>query len=159
MLHGCLYAAARRLPDPLFDPRSVIIAMTLSARDLRSQLKARRVALSPPASKETLGYLERVTGLVLSPAIRDVYEAFDGFADDDFDAGSFIAVWPIGKILAHLERERLPYIPFADRAFDAERFAMCLSDACAPILDSHGGSVVCADFMSFWAELLASPPL
>lgn len=115
-------------------------------------LISRGVRLNSPASLTEVRKLEGIIGGTIDEDILSVFLQFNGF-DDDFDAATFISVWSIEKILDRIDNSRLPYIPFADRAFDAEVFEVCSIESSKPIYSF--GTLVFQGYLEFWDFLLS----
>ena len=110
--------------------------MTLTAvfaRELTDFLRGRDVALNPPASEQDISLLEKAIGGTLSASVRILYEAFDGFADLDWEPATLWRIWPIGEVVAGIETARLPYVDFADELHWGIIYAMDATDCSRPI--------------------------
>lgn len=117
----------------------------------KTELENRGIKLNPPASIKDIKRLEEAIGGRLSRSMLMMYSEFDGFRDC-FDKASFISVWPISKIISNIKNDRLPYVPFADRAFDAEIFEMYSTDEDEPIFEN--GNKIFNSYIEFWEMLL-----
>lgn len=118
---------------------------------LKKELEKRGLRLNSPASDSDIDRLQSAIGGDLSPAILDVFSSFDGF-NDDFDEATFISVWSINHIINNIESSKLPYVPFADRSFNAEIFRMCATDENQPILDEYQEAF--PNYIGFWEDIL-----
>jgi hypothetical protein len=123
------------------------------AQHLRNYLEKSGVKLSAPATIEDIKRLEKVIGGALSPSICSLFLSFNGF-DDDYEPLTFISAWPINKIIDNIAISKLPYIPFADRAFDAGIFEVCAVDEDMAILDD--GEEAFRDYIAFWDYVISA---
>ena len=113
---------------------------------VKANLLSKGVRLRPPASK---GQIETLTSELGSEAAKEIvsmYQSFDGFEQGDFDAKTFISMWPIGKVLANVSKTKLPYIVIADVAFEAQHLEVDYLNAKSAIRDADSGRDVYSDF-------------
>jgi hypothetical protein len=127
---------------------------SINAGQLREALLSRGISLNPPASSDTLGALARWSDNPLHPDLLAVLNQFDGFVEGDFDARSFVSVWPVAKALAHSWTCH-PTLAFSDHAFEAFIFGFDPS-AGAPIISIEDGKLVAPSYADFWSSLLAN---
>ena len=84
-----------------------------------------------------------------------VLKEFDGFADDDFDADSFVSVWSVEKALSDDWTKR-PRLAFADWSLNAMIFGLVLDLATGPrVLSIEDGKLIAPSYADFWSLLLA----
>lgn len=128
---------------------------SIDAAQLRAVLLSRGVSLNPPASCETVDKLQKWSGHPLHPDILEVLNQFNGFSHDDFDAESFVGVWPVAKALSD-DWTTHPTLAFADWSLNAIVFGLDLDPATGPrVLSIEDGKVVAQSYCDFWSLLLA----
>ncbi len=127
---------------PEFDPKAI-----------RDTLRQRDVALNPPVTIDALDRLTRWAGSALHPDVTAILHEFDGFAKDDFDAPSFVSVWPVSKAMESCFTKR-PILAFSDHAFDAIIFGFDPLVA-GPIIAVGSKWKVASTYRDFWSLLLS----
>jgi hypothetical protein len=124
-----------------FDPRAI-----------RDALRERSVALNPPITIEALDRLTRWAGDALHVDVIALLREFDGFSDGDFEAQSFVSIWPVDKAIED-DWTKHPMLAFSDWSLNAILFGF------DPVT---GGSVISIEdarqvaptYRDFWSLLL-----
>ena len=88
-------------------------------------MRKQGVKLRPPASSETLSRLSEMVNSRSSSGLIEMYQTFDGCSEGDFDANSFVTIWPLAKALDFSNANNLQgQIAFADWSFACD-VAVC----------------------------------
>ncbi|MFN3726013.1 MAG: hypothetical protein ACK4SZ_06880 [Allosphingosinicella sp.] len=95
----------------------------------------------------------RWTGLPLHRDFLAMLNEFDGFADGDFDARSFVGVWPVERALGHRWTSQ-PTLAFSDHSFEAVIFGFDPSTG-EPVISIEDRELVAPTYADFWSSLLA----
>jgi hypothetical protein len=77
----------------------------------------RDVKVNSPANAIEIELLRSACAIPVDEELLRLYSTFNGFIDDDFDAQSFISIWPIQKIIEFPNASNcisLGILPFAD---------------------------------------------
>jgi hypothetical protein len=83
------------------------------------------VRLRPPADEASLRELLAILGGTVHPDLINLYEAFDGCDQGDFEVNSFVSFWPIREGIAFArERGFRNEFPIADVSISAD-IAVC----------------------------------
>ena len=127
---------------PSFDPRTI-----------RDALRERGVALNPPVTADALERLTRWAGDAPHQDVVELLRVFDGFSDDDFDADSFVSVWPVDKAIVD-DWTRRPTLAFSDWSLNAIIFGFDPLVG-GPAISIEDGRQVAASYREFWSFLLA----
>ena len=120
---------------------------------IRDALRERGVVLNPPATVDALDRLSRWAGDALQPEVIALLREFDGFSDGDFEAESFVSVWPINKALADDWTKR-PTLAFSDWSLNAIVFGFDPVSG-GPVVSIEDGRQVAPTYRDFWPLLLA----
>lgn len=122
---------------------------------LRTRLMDRGIRVGAPATDAEIAILQAATGAELHPHVAEVYRAFNGFSEEDFDASSEIGVWQIQKIKSS-DREYFlgGMMPFADFSLDLMVFIHSPSDPTHPVVSYFDGRQVSPSLHQFWNDLL-----
>ena len=128
--------------------------VNIDAPQVRAALLSRGVSLNPPASPDTLDKLVRWSGNPLHADLLAVLNEFDGFANHDFDADSFVHVRPISAALSDEWTEH-PTLAFADWSLNAFVFGVDPSTGAA-VLSIENGQLVAPSYADFWSLLLSN---
>jgi hypothetical protein len=125
------------------------------ARAVKSWLVHRDVQVAPPARAAALTRLRSAYGQGISPDLIALYEAFDGCVKGDFEACSFITIWPLAQALDFsAERGLFPRLAFADWSFSSDVAACDTSLNRAPVHWIGGCKPGASTFAEFWAMLM-----
>jgi len=125
----------------------------ISPQELKSKLLSREVRLNPPATAEQIAALVAVAPNI-HPQVLEIYETFNGFEDEDFDAGSFTGFWTIEKIVqSDQEFFALGRIPFADWSYDSDVYVHNAADPREPVHSFFDGRVIAPSLWEFWRML------
>lgn len=125
-----------------FDPKTI-----------RDKLRERGVALNPPATVDAFYRLSRWAGNSLQPDVIALLREFDGFSNGDFEAESFVSVWPIDKALGDDWTKR-PTLAFSDWSLNAIIFGFDPVNG-GPVVSIEDGRKVAPTYSDFWPLLLA----
>lgn len=91
---------------------------------LADKLRARGIILAQPASGTALSALKSlVPADVFDALYKNIYQWFDGFANDDFDEESFLRIWPIERLVKSRYLSSR-FVPFADFSLDGEIYGL-----------------------------------
>jgi len=71
--------------------------------DVVTRWKANHLSLNPPASAKDLARLEAELGCPLPEDVRTYFSLADGMADGEYEEETFVALWPIRKIVTENE--------------------------------------------------------
>jgi hypothetical protein len=126
---------------PNFDPRII-----------RDALIGRGVALNPPVTVDTLGRLTHWTGQALHADVVELLREFDGFSNGDFEAQSFVSVWPVDKAIADYWTKH-PTLAFSDWSINAIIFS-CDPVRGGPVISIEDARQVAPTYRDFWSLLL-----
>lgn len=126
---------------------------TFDPKMIRDALRDRGVVLNPPATVDALDRLKRWAGDALQPDVIALFREFDGFLDGDFEAESFVSVWPIDKALAHYWTRR-PMLAFSDGSLNAVIFGFDPVNGTS-VISLEDGRQVAPTYRDFWPLLLA----
>jgi hypothetical protein len=127
---------------PSFDPRTI-----------RDALRERGVALNPPVSADVLDRLTRWAGAAPHQDVIELLREFDGFSNGDFDAASFVSIWPVDDAIANDWTKR-PTLAFCDWSLNAIIFGFDPVIG-GPTISIEDGRQVAPSYCDFWSLLLA----
>lgn len=137
MRHGMNYAIGM----VSFDPRAI-----------RDALRERNVTLNPPITADAFDRLSRWGGAAIHDDVIALLREFDGFRDSDFEAQSFVSVWPIDKGIED-EWTKHPTLAFSDWSLNAILFGFDPVTG-GPVVNIEDGRQVAPTYRDFWSLLL-----
>jgi len=85
--------------------------------------------------------------------VVEVLREFDGFSDGDFEAASFVSVWPVDEAIAHDCTTR-PMLAFSDWSLNAMIFGFDPVTG-GPTISIEDGRQVAPSYRALWSQLLA----
>ena len=120
---------------------------------IRDALRERNVALNPPITSDALDRLTRWAGDALHADVIALLREFDGFSDGDFEAESFVSVWPVDKAIGD-DWTKHPTLAFSDYSLNSILFGFdpVTGGAVVSIEDARQ---VAPTYRDFWSLLLA----
>ena len=126
------------------------------AHRVKLWLEQRDVKVRPPASHAMLARLSEVFAGQGSFGLVRMYEAFDGFDDGDFEASSFISIWPLTEVLRYSSSEGLRgQLAFADWSFTSD-VALCdITNPDEPVSWRDGCKPSATSLVHFWRGFMA----
>jgi hypothetical protein len=121
---------------------------------LRKWLVDHDVRLRPPAPASELRALQSAYQGRVSVDLMQLYEAFDGCDQGDFELDSFFSIWPIEAGLAHANERGLEHeFAFGDVDLAADVVLFSMLPSVAPVR-WHGGMLPSAESLgAFFATL------
>lgn len=125
-----------------FDPRTI-----------RDALRGFDVALNPPVTADALARLARWAGGGLHADVMHLLREFDGFSDYDFEARSFVSVWPVDKAIADDWTKR-PILAFSDFSLNAIIYGFDPVVG-GPVISIEDERQVAPTYADFWSLLLS----
>lgn len=124
---------------------------------LSHELECLGVTLNPPAAEELIETLVIRCGGSLHPDIINLYQTFNGFANEDFDALSMVGIWTIERIVStedsYYQNEMMP---FADFCLDLDVYCCSRSNPTLPVYSANRRMyrTISSSYYDFWARLI-----
>jgi hypothetical protein len=114
------------------------------------------VKLNPSATEEQIALLNSRVGGVVHPYVVSIYECFNGFSCDDFDAKSMMEIWPIERVSGSKDTFfKAGYMPFSDFFGSAEIFLQSFENPERPVIALFKGTKIASSTFEFWEKFLS----
>lgn len=119
---------------------------------VKQWLLSREVRLCAPVDPAEIAKAQHIFAGQFPASLLKMYESFDGFADGDFEAESFISIWPLSKSLNFAqEQSQRDTLAFADWSFECDVAICQILDPAAPVSWIGGCKPDSGSFKDFWA--------